>query len=41
MMENPKVEKQKENNLQEKSPKADEPQVMDPKLGAPQKMIRS
>ncbi|ABN74832.1 membrane protein [Actinobacillus pleuropneumoniae] len=37
MMENPKVEKQKENNLQEKSPKADEPQVMDPKLGAPQK----
>ena len=37
MMENPKVEKQKENNLQEKSPKADEPQVMDPKLGSPQK----
>nr|AEC12212.1 outer membrane lipoprotein A [Actinobacillus pleuropneumoniae serovar 13 str. N273] len=37
MIDNPKVEKQKENNLQEKSPKADEPQVMDPKLGAPQK----
>lgn len=37
MMENPKVEKQKENNLQEKSPKADEPQVMDPKLDYPQK----